>query len=181
MANLSKWTPFRFDRRANGITRSDQRHVPRDPFEAMHRDMNQLMRAMMNDDWLAPSMRVMTQTPSWFGNFAPAKFSPSVDVFTEGNHLVVSAELPGMTKEDVKVTVNDGVMTLAGEKKHEFENEEEGCFRTERFFGSFKRTVPLPVDVKTEAAEARFDNGVLTVKFPKVEEETPEEVEIQLG
>lgn len=177
MSDLKKWFPFKFNRHnttAVQKTPSDQTGITRppqwdDPFTRMEREMNQMMRSFFGgDDWFLPQMRA-ARSPSWFGDFAPQRFSPSIDVTNEDSNLVVSAELPGMTKEDVEVTFQDGALMLKGEKRHQFERDEDGCFRTERFYGSFQRTIPLPADVDANGAEARFDDGVLTVKFPKVE------------
>lgn len=179
MTDLSKWNPFRFDRRSerrtsdnsdkSGGQQLQRRESWQDPFERMENQMNQLMRGFFGNDFWTPGLRSTSQQPSFFGDFTPTRFSPSVDITDEKNHVVVTAELPGLDKGDVEVTLDDNVLMLKGEKRHEREGEEDGCYRTERFFGSFKRTVPLPGDVDTESAEAGFDNGVLTVRFPKVE------------
>ena len=180
MSDLKKWFPFKFnrDKSEQKTTSDEQTAVARrqqweDPFARMERDMNQMMRSFFGggDDWFLPQMRA-ARAPTWFGDFAPQRFSPSVDVTNEAKHVVISAELPGMNKEDVEVTFHDGALLLKGEKRHEARRDEDGCFRTERFYGAFQRTIPLPADVDPNGAEARFDAGVLTVKFPKVEVES---------
>ncbi len=103
----------------------------------------------------------------FFGDFAPQTFQPSIDVVDEGKHLRVSAELPGLDRDDFELHVEHGMLVIKGEKKSETKNEEEGCYRLERYFGQFRRAVPLPADVDAEAAEANFDKGLLTVRFPK--------------
>lgn len=188
MSDLKKWVPFQFHRHADKATPASEpqntmaRRPPYDdPFARMEREMNALMRGFFGgDEWLLPQTRV-ARNSSWFGDFAPRQFAPAVDVTNEAKHLVVSAELPGMTKEDVEVTFHDGALMLKGEKRHERKSDEDGCFRTERFYGSFQRTVPLPADVDPNGAEARFENGVLTVKFPKVELDTTGPRRIDLG
>lgn len=184
MANLSKWFPFKFDRKKDSASETKEKagapltaKQPLDPFQ----QMSQLMRNMFRDDWFTPGLRSFTQQPSWFGDFSPTLFTPSVDVVDEKSTLVVSAELPGLGKDDVKLMVDHGVLTITGEKKHEFEEDEDGCFRTERYFGSFHRAIPLPVDVQLDGAEANFDKGVLTVKFPKSDKATPSGREIPLS
>ena len=176
MTDLSRWNPFKFNRKNNKRIRTteDNQQIARreqwdDPFERVEQQMNSMLRSFFGDDWFMPAMRSASQNPSFFGNFSPSRFSPSVDVTNEGNYLVVSAELPGMEKDDVEVTLDDGVLTFRGEKRHERESDEDGCYRTERFYGTWQRSVPLPGDVDTNAAEAHFDKGVLTVKFPQLE------------
>ena len=105
---------------------------------------------------------------TWFGDFAPAPVLPAIDVSDEDEALKVTAELPGMSKDDIEVTVADGCLTLRGEKRHDDEQREKGVYRTERFYGYVHRALPLPDDVDGDAAEASFENGVLTVRLPKV-------------
>ena len=106
----------------------------------------------------------------WFGDFSPSRFSPSVEVSDEGKALKVTAELPGMEKDDVKLQLEGNMLVISGEKKSESENKDEGVFRTERYYGYFQRAVPLPEDVDREKAEADFKKGVLTIVLPKTAE-----------
>lgn len=191
MTDLKKWFPFKFNRENDTAfskqTASDRpqqvarRQQWNDPFSQMEREMDALMRSFFGtgNDWFLPRSRA-AGSQSWFGNFAPTRFTPSIDVTNENSHLVVSAELPGMSKDDVEVTFQDGTLTLKGEKRHEFEKDEDGCFRTERYYGSFHRSIPLPADVDANGAEANFNDGVLRVRFPKVEveEEGPRRIEL---
>lgn len=93
-------------------------------------------------------------------------WAPKVDVVTKDNQLVTRVDLPGMKKEDVIVEVEDGFLTLSGERKKETKEEKDNVYREEREYGSFCRTVPLPKGVKAEDVNARFDNGVLEVTIP---------------
>lgn len=103
--------------------------------------------------------------PAGFG-----AWSPNVDVYDRENMLVVEAELPGVNKENVDVLVEDHTLTLRGEMKQEKEKKEEGFYRRERRYGQFMRSIPLPVDVKTDEAKASFHDGILEVCLPKAEE-----------
>lgn len=103
--------------------------------------------------------------PAGFGNW-----SPNVDVYDRENTLVVEAELPGVNKENVDVSVEDHTLTIRGEMKQEEEKKEEGFYRRERRYGQFMRSIPLPVDVKTDEAKASFHDGILAVCLPKAEE-----------
>ena len=94
-------------------------------------------------------------------------FSPQVDVAEMEDEIKVSAELPGLDAKDVDVTVSHNTLTLKGEKKQEHEEKGEGYYRSERSYGSFQRSIPLPGTVETDEADAAFDKGVLTITFPK--------------
>jgi HSP20 family protein len=98
--------------------------------------------------------------------FGEPRWIPSVDVFEKDGNLVVRADLPGLTKDDVKVEVTDGAITVQGERKKEVEEEREGRYRFERAYGSFYRAVPLPEGVKPDQVNATFKNGVLEVTAP---------------
>jgi HSP20 family protein len=89
------------------------------------------------------------------------------------------AELPGMTREDVQITLENNVLSIAGERKFEKDVKGESYHRLERTFGTFARSFTLPANVKTDKVEATFKDGVLTVTLPKVEEAKPRRVEIK--
>ncbi len=105
---------------------------------------------------------------------------PSVDLSENKDSFVLKAELPGMKKEDVKVTLQNNILTISGEKKQEQEEKGKTFHRIERSYGSFNRTVELPVAVKTDAIKADFKDGILTVELPKVEEAKPKEIAINV-
>ena len=96
-------------------------------------------------------------------------FSPHVDVTETDRKIKVSAELPGLSQEDVDVSLSRNVLTIRGEKKQEREQRAHSYLRTERSYGSFTRSIPLPAEVDTDEIDAVFRNGVLTVTLPKVE------------
>jgi HSP20 family protein len=99
-------------------------------------------------------------------NLAQGIWSPQVEMFERDGELVVRADLPGLTKDDVNVDVGAGGITIEGERKHEEKEEREGYYRSERAYGKFQRTLPLPDGVDPEDAEATFRNGVLEVTMP---------------
>jgi HSP20 family protein len=105
---------------------------------------------------------------------------PAVDVYEEGDEVVVKAEIPGLSKEDIQVTLSDSVLTLTGEKKKEEEIKEHDYYRNERSFGSFSRTIQLPSEVKTEQAKATFKDGVLEVHLPKTEAAKQKAVKVKI-
>ncbi len=104
-----------------------------------------------------------------FGQLGPA-FSPKLDVSEIEEAFKVSAELPGLDEADLDVSLERGVLTISGEKKSKSEDKGENYHRVERRYGSFKRSVRLPVDVQLDRVEAVLKNGLLTVTLPKVAE-----------
>ena len=100
------------------------------------------------------------------GEFGRAVWSPEVEVFERDGQFTVRADLPGVTKDGVKVEVADAALTISGERKEETEEKGEGFYRSERTYGSFFRRIPLPEGVKADEADATFKNGVLEVAMP---------------
>ena len=94
-------------------------------------------------------------------------FGPAVDVYETDDEVVVKAELPGANRDDISVTVEDDSIIIQGESKQEEEVDEEGYYRRELRFGSFRRSVPLPTTVNPDEVSAKFADGVLTVRAPK--------------
>ncbi len=124
------------------------------------------------DRWL--SDRGTSQLAAWM---------PPVDVRETNEAILVQAELPGLRPDDVDVRVENGVLTVSGEKKHEVEEgkEESGYHLFERRYGRFERSFTLPSSVSHDAIKARFDNGVLTISLPKAETARPRRVQIEAG
>ena len=106
--------------------------------------------------------------------FEPAEtvWTPDVEMFRHDNAIVVRADVPGMTRNDLTIEVTDGQLVLRGERKQEKEEKKEGYYRAERTYGAFYRTLPLPEGVKVDEAKATIKDGVLevTIPAPKVEE-----------
>lgn len=131
------------------------------PFEDMERWFEEAFRRPFFSPWMPrfrfPELRELRE------------FSPTVDIFEEGNDVVVKAELPGMGKDDIDVNVTDDVITISGEKKSEEKIEKKDYFRFERSYGSFSRSLTLPAETQTDKAKASFKNGVLEVRIPKTE------------
>jgi HSP20 family protein len=125
-----------------------------------------------------PFMRRLTEEmdrafglgPTFFGPVepAPTAWVPAIEIFERDNTFFVRAELPGLTKEDVKVTVIHDEVTIEGERKMEKEEKKEGFYRTERYYGGFYRRIALPEHVKAEAAKATFKDGLLQIEIPTI-------------
>ena len=95
---------------------------------------------------------------------------PKVDMYEEGNELVLKADLPGMKKEDVDIHLSDNILTISGETKTEEKVEKGDYYAYERSQGSFYRRFEIPIDIDTEKTKARLENGVLEIRLPKTHE-----------
>jgi HSP20 family protein len=109
------------------------------------------------------------------------RWVPAIDLVEAEDHFVLKADLPGLGEDDVSIEVQDGTLTISGERKAEHEARERGWYRVERAFGSFSRSLTLPDGVDPDAISARFERGVLEVRIPKPEERKPRRVEIKAG
>jgi HSP20 family protein len=109
------------------------------------------------------------------------RWAPPMDLLETEDQFVLRADLPGMGESDVKIELEDNVLTLSGERRSEHEANGEGFHRVERAFGSFSRSLTLPKGVDPEGVVAGFDRGVLEVRIPKPEQRKPRRIEISGG
>jgi len=134
------------------------------PFTLMRRfseDMDRLFESFFGrgvGDWPGGAL-------AWPESTLGTTFLPAIEVSHQGNKLIVQADIPGLKKEDVKVEVRDGELSISGERQSREERNERGFYRSERSYGSFHRTVPLPEGAKPDTASATFENGVLRVEI----------------
>jgi HSP20 family protein len=169
-----KWSPFRFLRGARRKSDVDSPESP-PPTEQWHASRPDIGRLFSREPWRA--VEEFFQDPfagrgaieRWFGDFSSSRFEPRIDVVDEGKVLRVTVDLPGVKREDVSLSVEDAAVVLRGEKKPDVRGEEAGCYRLERAYGSFVRTIPMPEDADPEHTLAKFDNGVITLTVPKSE------------
>lgn len=124
-----------------------------DPFMTLHREMNRLFDDIFRGFESAPSGS--TGRAGW----------PSVEVTESDKDIRISAELPGLDEKDVEVLMNEGILTIRGEKRSEM--EDKGRTFSERYYGRFERRIPLAWEIEEDKVEASFRNGVLTVILPK--------------
>jgi HSP20 family protein len=117
-------------------------------------------------------------TPAAAGQAGPRRWLPAMDLMEAEEHFVLRADLPGVSEEDVTIEVEDGTLTVSGERKSEHEVNKEGFHRVERAFGRFSRSLTLPQGIDPEAVTAEFDKGVLEIRIPKPEERKPRRVSI---
>ncbi len=145
------------------------------PFSFMRRfseEMDRLFEDLgLSSGWLTPGFG-RELFPAGFGEFGRSVWSPQVEVFEREGRLVVRADLPGLTKDDVKVEVAHDRLTISGERKSEHEEKGEGFYRSERSYGSFYRQIPLPEGLKADDAEATFRNGVLEITLQAPQRQT---------
>jgi HSP20 family protein len=126
-----------------------------DPFSYLRHQINRVFDDFWGEPWLAP------------GRETTIGFEPQIDITETEEEVKVCAELPGVEAKDVDVSMEENTLTIKGEKKYEREENEKGQYRMERSYGSFERSVLLPVEVDESKAKAEFKNGVLRLTLPK--------------
>jgi HSP20 family protein len=140
-------------------TRSEERSLARrsgDPFSYLRNQINRVFDDFWGDSWLEPRREM-----------GGAGFWPQVDVTETDKEIKVCAEIPGAESKDIDVSVEEGMLTIKGEKKYEREENEKGQYRMERNYGAFERTIALPAEVDEAKAKAEFKKGVLRLTLPK--------------
>ncbi len=138
-----------------------------DPFrelENLQREMNRLFGFSL------------TREPA----LSAGQFAPAVDISDTRDKFLVKADLPGLKKDEIEISVQDNVLTIRGEKKKDSEVKEDDYYRSERFHGSFSRTIQFPAAINSDKIEARYENGVLSVTLPKKEEAKPKQIKIDV-
>ncbi len=138
--------------------------------ESLHDRMNQLFDLSLSR--VPDAERSLTAGLDWV---------PSVDVKEKKDKILVKAEIPGMNKEDVNISLEDDTLVIKGEKRHEEkkEDKDEGYYYRECSYGSFQRAINLPSKVKDDKIDASYKDGVLTVTLPKAEETKTKQIEIK--
>ncbi len=123
---------------------------------------------------------------SWLSFFdseegeAISAWAPTMDVIEHDDHILLRAELPGLTRDDVELTVENNTLSIRGDKKFEYSTEEGQYRRIESRFGSFYRSFTLPTTVDQDRIEANFKNGVLEIRLPKVEQAKPKKIAVKV-
>ena len=140
--------------------------------EDMRKDMDRLF-----EDFFAPGQK---RRRGWLKHDIGVVV-PNIEMYDRKSEIVVKAELPGVCKDNIDLTITKDSLTLKGEVKKEEEIKEEDYYACERSYGSFTRTVALPVEVDSEKAKASFKNGVLEIVLPKKEEAKPKEIKIDVS
>ena len=107
-------------------------------------------------------------------NFETGGFNPKIDLSENDSKIMIYVELPGVLKENVKLSMQDNILTIKGEKKNDTENEKLDFYKIERLYGTFSRSIEVPVDVNMEKISAKFENGVLRIELTKIAQEIKE-------
>jgi HSP20 family protein len=144
----------------NGLRRRE----PLEMFDSLRDEMERLWGQF----WPLPTLR-----PERRPMLTSAALAPRVDVFEKDGNLIVKAELPGVEKDDIQVTLDRGDLEIRGERKSESEVKEENYYRMERSYGSFYRRLPLGIEIAPEQIKATYNDGVLEITLPKPTEEKP--------
>lgn len=142
------------------VTKSEPANVVQkysSPFDEMERMFNDFI----HQRFFAPSWMPRLKFPDL------TDVSTSIDMFEEGDNLVIKAEIPGMKKEEISIDFAGDVVTISGEKKTEEKTQRKDYYRLERSFGSFTRKLQLPVEIQVDKAKASFKDGVLEIRMPK--------------
>jgi len=141
---------------------SNSRPSPYSPFAIMRQGLDEVER------WWSSSAR------DWMFGAAnrTSEWAPPIEAFHRGNEFVVRVEAPGMTRNDLSVEIGEDALTIGGERQREHQDEQDGMFWTERQYGSFSRTIPLPPGAIGDSARATFSNGVLEVVMQAPSKET---------
>jgi HSP20 family protein len=139
-----------------------------DPFREMEDVFDRFGRAI---GWPRRGTQEVMATGDW---------APRVDIAETDNEFTIKAEIPDVKKEDVKVTVDSGVLTIRGERKQEKEEKDKKFHRVERYYGSFTRSFTLPDNVDESKIEASFKDGMLNLQIPKTEAAKPKAIEVKV-
>ncbi|RMG60853.1 MAG: Hsp20/alpha crystallin family protein [Calditrichaeota bacterium] len=143
--------------------------TPMRELQNIQEEMNRLMERFFGPS-LVETTGELTFTGNWY---------PMVDVTETKDELIVTAELPGMKKEDIHISYRDGLLTIEGERKQEFEEKDVNFHRVERRYGRFSRTFQLPVPINENKINAVYKDGVLTIHLPKAEEAKAKEIPVK--
>jgi HSP20 family protein len=145
-----------------------------DPFQDLRSAQDEM--AQMNPT-LAHALGLHTQQ----GNARTTAWAPALDISERKDAYLVTVELPGLTPEDLDITMEDGLLTIQGERQFTSESSEQQYHRVERRYGAFRRAITLPAHVTAEGIQASFEDGVLQILVPKAEEATPKRIQVRPG
>lgn len=149
--------------------------------------LTSIRRNEPNQDVYSNLTRLSRLMDEAFGGFSTAHsngdavgsaWTPNVDIREDKNHITIAMDVPGVRPDDVKISLENQVLTVAGEKQAIQQEKDERWHRWERYYGRFERTFTLPSTVDAERIEATTENGVLTVRLPKIEKARPREIQV---
>ncbi|RLC94516.1 MAG: Hsp20/alpha crystallin family protein [Chloroflexi bacterium] len=141
-----------------------------EPFRELM-SLRQAMDRLFEDSFVRPTR--------FWPDFGRGEWTLDLDMYQTPNEVVVKAALPGVKPDEVDISITGDTLTIKGEHKEEQEVKEEDYFRRERRYGTFSRSIQIPVPVKSDKADAVFENGVLTLTLPKLEEVKPKQIKVK--
>jgi HSP20 family protein len=141
------------------------------PWSAADRWSN--LRDELNSFFELPVWSSFARTGQLFTGWAPA-----LDLYQSNDNVIAVVELPGMRKEDIEISLHDGTLTISGERKRENSSNGDKAERTERYVGTFRRSIALPTRVDAGKVSATYRDGILTVTLPKAEEVKPKQIQV---
>jgi HSP20 family protein len=136
------------------------------------------------DRWsnLTDELNSFFELPFWSSSARAGQlftgWSPALDLYQNNDNLIAVVELPGMRKEDIEISLHDGTLTIGGERKRESSSNADKAERTERYIGTFRRSIALPTRVEANKVSATYRDGILTVTLPKAEEVKPKQIQV---
>jgi HSP20 family protein len=136
------------------------------------------------DRWsiLRDDLNSLFESPFWSTFSRPGElfsgWSPALDLYENNDNIIAMVEVPGMRKEDIEISLHDGTLTIAGERKSEISKGEK-AERSERYVGKFRRSITLPARVDANKVNATYRDGILTVTLPKAEEAKPKQIQVR--
>jgi HSP20 family protein len=145
-----------------------------DPFQDLRSAQDEM--AQMN-----PTLAHALGRPTQQGNARTTAWAPALDISERKDAYLVTVELPGLKPEDLDITMEDGLLTIQGERQFTSESSEQQFHRVERRYGAFRRAITLPAHVMAEGIQASFEDGVLQILVPKAEEATPKRIQVRSG
>ena len=161
MATMMRWDPFQDLRDAQD-------------------EMAQMTQMAQMSPRLAHALGLHGQ-PQGSGRAATTAWAPALDISERKDAYLVTVELPGIKPEDLDITMEDGLLTIQGERQFTQESSEQQFHRVERRYGAFRRSITLPAQVQAEQIEASFEDGVLQILVPKMEEAKPKRIQVRPG
>jgi HSP20 family protein len=149
-----------------------------DPFQDLRDAQEEMAQMTQMSQMLARALGLQGQQQ---GSGTATAWAPALDISERKDAYLVTVELPGVEAEDLEITLEDGLLTIQGERHFAHDSSEQQFHRVERRYGAFRRSITLPAQVRAEQIEASFDNGVLQILVPKMEEATPKRIQIRPG
>ena len=148
-----------------------------DPFQDLRSAQDEMTQMTQMSPMLAHALGLHTQQ----GSATATAWAPALDISERKDAYLVTVELPGVEADDLDITLEDGLLTIQGERHFAHDSSEQQFHRVERRYGAFRRSITLPAHVMADGIQASADNGVLQILVPKMEEATPKRIQVRPG